>query len=364
MFKKFALVGLAALALAGCDDSLFSANAVEQQNEDPFARPAKIAIAAKTAFSLKKTFPGVTEASRNSVLAFRVAGQIDDLPVNAGQRLKEGELIARLDDTPYLNVVASRQATFDLARTRLTRTESLFEKKHVAKAALDEAKSNFASAEVALKIAKEDVGYTELRAPFDGEVARIDVERFQNVGAGTPVIQFHGNKNIDFVFNVPERLFLLFNPSKVVVHPTVDVIFDSQPDRKFTATYKEHDGLPDPVTRSFKVKATMAQPDDLIVLPGMSVTVTLDTAMISNLDTTEGVLVPLEAVFEEAGKRWVWKIDDKSEARKTEVDVFGIEDGGIRIKSGLEDGDQVIAVGVAHVTEGEKIRPYKKERGL
>lgn len=182
MMKQIAILGLGAVLLTGCNDINFTANAQEPA-EDPFARPAKIAIARKADFRLYKTFPGVTEASRNSVLAFRVAGQIEKLPARAGQVLSKGSLIAQLDQTPYLNVVADRQARFDLAKTRLTRTESLFTKKHVAKAALDEAKSNFAAAEVALKMAKDDLSYTRLVAPYDGVVAKISVERFQNVKA-------------------------------------------------------------------------------------------------------------------------------------------------------------------------------------
>ena len=364
MIKKIAMIGLSAMVLTGCNDGLFDAFAVDAKKEDQFARPAKIATAKKVAFNFSKTFPGVTEASRSSVLAFRVAGQIDELPVLSGQVLKEGDIIARLDDTPYRNVVVTRQASFDLAKTQLERTEALYKKKHVAKAVLDEAKSNFAAAEVALKIAREDVGYTTLKAPFDGEIARIDAERFQNISAGAPVIQFQGMKNIDIAFNIPEKLLLMFNPSKNVPLPIFEIAFDAHPEQKFIAKYKEHDALPDPVTRSFQVTATMPRPTELSVLPGMSVNVSVNTGhVLKNLETS-GVLVPLEAVFDEAGKKWVWKVDDENQARKTEVEVSGLEDVSVRIRSGLTDGDRVIAVGVSHVSEGLKVRPYKKERGL
>ena len=364
MFKQLLVIGLSTLLLTGCKDGLFDAIADEPLQEDPFARPAKIEAARKVAFSFYKTFPGVTEASRNSVLAFRVPGQIEALPVRAGQILKKGDVIAKLDDTHYKNVVAQQQAAFDLAQIQLTRTQSLFEKKHVAKAALDAAQSNFASAEVDLKMAKEDADYTLLRAPYDGVVARIDVERYQNVTAGAPVIQFQGRKNIDIVFNVPERLLLLFSPVGDSLNLGFDVRFDALPDRHFTALYKEHDALPDAVTRSFRVKATMPVPQELTVLPGMSVNVRADIASIAAPEGSGGVLVPLESVFEDGGKRWVWKVDDQNQVRRTEVTVFGLEDGAVRLLDGLEDGDRVIAVGVSHVAEGMKVRAYQKERGL
>ncbi len=166
------------------------------------------------------------------------------------------------------------------------------------------------------------------------------------------------------MFNVPERLLLLFHPIESALKPAFEIRFDALPEKRFTAFYKEHDALPDAVTRSFKVTATMPVPKELTVLPGMSVNVRADVAGLTAPEGSGGVLVPLESVFEDGGKRWVWKVDDQNQARKTEVDVFGLEDGAVRLLKGLEDGDRVVAVGVAHVAEGMKVRAYQKERGL
>nr|WP_319516847.1 efflux RND transporter periplasmic adaptor subunit [uncultured Cohaesibacter sp.] len=365
MSKHFMLIGLMALMLSGCNDSfLNSADANESGAEDPSARPAKIATAQRVALSLPKSFPGVTTASRKAVLSFRIDGQIEDFPVRAGQTLKKGELIARLDDEPYRVVVDSRQAAYDLAKISLERTQKLFEQKHVAQSTLDSAKSDFKSAKSALKAAQDNVKYTKLEAPFDGLVAKTYVERYQTVSAGTQIAQFLGTQNIDVEFNVPEKLFLRFNPRKLEIKPTLQVQFDALPGKSFTATYKEIDTIPDSVTRSYTVTVTMPRPDDLTVFPGMSVTASLNLATLLANSDDGGVLVPLESVFDENGKRWVWKLDDQNEAHKTEVKVYGIQDGQIRISEGLEDGDRVIAIGVSYVSEGMKVRKFKKEGGL
>ena len=284
--------------------------------------------------------------------------------MRAGQTLKKGELIARLDDEPYRVVVDSRQAAYDLAKISLERTQKLFEQKHVAQSTLDSAKSDFKSAKSALKAAQDNVKYTKLEAPFDGLVAKTYVERYQTVSAGTQIAQFLGTQNIDVEFNVPEKLFLRFNPRKLEIKPTLQVQFDALPGKSFTATYKEIDTIPDSVTRSYTVTVTMPRPDDLTVFPGMSVTASLNLATLLANSDDGGVLVPLESVFDENGKRWVWKLDDQNEAHKTEVKVYGIQDGQIRISEGLEDGDRVIAIGVSYVSEGMKVRKFKKEGGL
>nr|WP_319389423.1 efflux RND transporter periplasmic adaptor subunit [uncultured Cohaesibacter sp.] len=365
MTKNLVLLGLMAIMLSGCNSDLFSsADANETAIEDASARPAKIATAHQAALSLPKAFPGVTKASRKAILSFRVDGQIEDFPVHAGQILPKGSLIAQLDDTPYHNVVDARQADFDLAKISLERAQKLFEQDHVAKSTLDAARSTFQSAEAALKAARDNVDYTSLTAPFDGLVAKTYVERYQTVSAGMQIVQFEGTQNVDVVFNVPEKLFLRFNPKKLAIKPTLNIEFDALPGKSYPAQYKEIDTVPDSVTRSYAVTVTMPRPADLTVFSGMSVTASLNLAELLSNSDDGGVLIPLEAVFEQDGKRWVWKLDENSEAHKTEVKVYGIQDGSIRISEGLKDGDKVIAIGVSYVTEGLKVRPFKKEGGL
>jgi len=320
-------------------------------------RPAKIAIA-----QTGEGQSGITEATRRATLAFRVSGEVIELPVLAGQELTKGALIARLDDTPYRNTLSDRHAKYQLAKTEFNRQQVLFEQKHIAESRLDTARSNFEAAEAAYKLAQDDLSYTRLVAPYDGIVSRVDIDAFQNVQRQEPIVQFQGAKNIDVVFNVPENLFLRLNENNTD-EGRMKVRFDAVPDRVFDALYREHETLPDAATRSFKVTATMQRPADLTVLPGMSVTVSADLSAAFARDV-QGVLLPLESVFEEADQQWVWRLSEDNIAQKTAVQVAGIEGPDLRVIQGLEAGDRVIAVGVSHVREGQKVRPMVKERGL
>ena len=325
-------------------------------------RPAKIAIANKGNVIAQKVFPGITEASRKAVLAFRVSGQIVELPVRAGQALKKGALIARLEQSTYRNTLADRKATFDLTKIELDRQQKLYDQKHVAKSKLDVARTNFEAASAALKQAQDDLRYTRLTAPYDGMMSRIDVEAFQNIQAKEPIAAYQGTDNIDVVFNVPEDIFLRVNRENTNGGHVL-VRFDSLPGRTFDAYYREHDTLPDTQTRSFKVTVSMPLPKDLTVLPGMSVSVIVDLTKIMG-GTTSGVLVPVEAVFEDAGQTWVWKLDAEDAVRKTQVTVEKISGESAEVIEGLSDGDRVVAAGVSYLSEGQKVRSLKKERGL
>lgn len=336
----------------------------EQQGEEiQVIRPAKIATAKAHTFDPIKALPGVTEATQNSELAFRVSGQIVELPVRAAHRVKKGDVIARLDDTDYRNTLADRQARYELAKADFERQQTLFNKKHVAESALDIARSSFQAAEAALKQAKDNVGYTVLSAPYDGRIGRVYVDNFENVQAKEPIAQFQSANDLAVVFNVPERLLVrLTRENTDGGHVTVE--FDAVPGRRFDAWYREHEILPDAHTQSFKVKVVMARPTDINILSGMTATVFLDLSKVFAEENINSVLVPVEAVFEEQGQTWVWVLDDDNAAHKTAVTTKGIEGDSIRITHGLVDGARVIAGGVLYVREGQRVRPIVKERGL
>ncbi|WP_135079187.1 efflux RND transporter periplasmic adaptor subunit [Terasakiella sp. SH-1] len=355
--KIFATLAATALFLTACGGSDETENSKAE-----LVRPAKIAIAQNQAALHEKVFPGVTEATRRSTLAFRVNGQVVELPVRAGQLIKKGDLIARIDDASYRNTLADRHAKYKLAKMEFERQKVLFSQKHVAKSRLDEARSTFEAADAAYKLAKDDVSYTKLTAPYDGMISRIDIDNFQNIQAKEPIVEFQGAKEIDVVFNVPESLFLKLNKDNTNGGHVL-VRFDAMPETTFDAWYREHETVPDATTRSFKVTVSMPRPLGLTVLPGMSVTVSVNLSKVFNTNK-EGVLIPLEAVFEAEEQTWVWKLDDNNAARKTAVTTSGIEKENIRITDGLTDKDRVIAVGVTYVREGQKVRPIVKERGL
>ncbi len=325
-------------------------------------RPAKIVEVGAGSGTLTKVFPGITEANRKSELAFRVSGQINALPVRAGQELKKGDLIAHLDEARYQNVLADRKATFDLTRIELERRKKLQQKNHVSKSTLDIARTNYEGAKAALKQARDDLQYTRLTAPYDGIVSRIMVENFENIQAKQTIVLFQGNKNIDVSFNVPEDLLVRINESNTnggLVH----VKFDSVPDQVFEAHYKEHETLPDASTRSFRVVVSMPIPKDLTALPGMSVNVIVDVSQILGSQSND-LSVPVEAVFEENDGTWVWLVKSDNTVSKTRVSVKRIEGNQMLISQGLIEGNRVIAAGVDYLREGQTVRALPKERGL
>lgn len=104
----------AALVLSACNNT----ETAIPDSRGEIARPAKIVAVLSDGISVLRTFPGTLEATKRADLAFRVGGQLIELPAQAGLAVKEGDLLARLDESDFQNTLKERQARYDLAKEK------------------------------------------------------------------------------------------------------------------------------------------------------------------------------------------------------------------------------------------------------
>jgi multidrug efflux pump subunit AcrA (membrane-fusion protein) len=237
------------------------------------------------------------------------------LVAQAGLAVKEGDLLARLDESDFQNTLKERQARYDLAKVKHDQISKLKEKEFTSQLQLDQTASELKSARAALKQARDNLRYTSLVAPFDGVVARVDIDNFQAVQAKTPIIQLQADDRLDIRFSVPESLI---SQLKLIEDPAMI--------EGVCGIVRFSDFLPD--------------------------------------DVKDALLVPVEAVFEKEGAKRVWRIDPDMRAQLVSVEVGRISKGLIEITNGLNLDDRVAAAGVSYIHEGMLLRPVVKERGL
>ena len=357
--QLFLFSTLLSLCLIGCTN-----DTTDTIDKTQVVRPAKIVVAQSTTGVATRIYPGTIEASRESDLAFRVGGQIKELPAQPGRRFSQGELLAALDQTDFENTLIDRQARFKLAKSRFEKITELRKENYASRDDVDQAEADLKAAEAALATAKDNVTYTRILAPFDGVIANLSVENFQTVNANQTVLEYRGDENLDVRFNIPENLLgqlrRVENPESLCAKIT----FNAHPSKSYKACFKEYESTPDSITRSYSVAYTMPQIQEFSVLPGMAVKVELDLSdALSNLSAT-GALVPVEAVFEKDKKTWVWIVNEELNVKKSEVVIGEISHDDIIVLSGISPGDQVIAAGVSYIQDGMRVKPLTKERGL
>ncbi|GLQ33294.1 efflux RND transporter periplasmic adaptor subunit [Litoribrevibacter albus] len=346
--------------LVGCDKEI--------PVKKDIIRPAKLLMLGEANSASIRNFPGEVEASDQSVLAFRVAGELKKLPVKAGQKVEKGQLLAQLDPTDYQLQVDDRQARFDLAKVEYNRFKKMLEKKLVAISTVDQKKAQYLSTKSALDLAKQDLAYTKLTAPFAGVVSKVLVENHQNIQAQQVILHLQSDNVLTISFQLPESMIAHLNTEARDYQPVIT--FDANPGNTYLASYKEHSTEADPQTLSYEVQLEMEMPTDFNVLPGMTANVAMDMRIISTAVLPD-YQIPSSAVFSydtqtaDSKVRNVWKIDpDNHTAHLAEVQVGQLTSAGIEVFGGLKPGDIIVTAGVTNIKEGMQVRPWERERGL
>lgn len=299
------------------------------------------------------TFPGTTQAADRAELSFRVAGPLVEFPVNEGNEVVQGQLLARIDPRDYQIALAEAKASADQAEADAQRYRRLYEREAVPLSELELATARRDVARARYEQAAADLRDTELKAPFYGQVGVKYVENFEDVLAKEPILSLHNVGQVEIVVNVPEAVMAMVRGGD----PSIDATFDVAPDRSYSMSIKEFAIAADPGTQTFPVTLTMAQPEDLNILPGMTALVIVyDLALGDDEDLP--ITIPAHAVFsDDAGNAHVWVINRETSTVHRRAVRVGPVTGtdSIFILDGLDPGDTIAVAGIYELEEGQEI---------
>ncbi len=357
---RTALVASAlSLTLTGCSE-------VESQVEHTVVRPVKLIEVDGLTHSIKRSFPARIEANKQAELAFRLSGELITLPLLEGQEVKQGDVLAELDNRDAKNNLLLREADFELADADYRRKAELLKKTLISKAEFDTAKATLKSAKANLASAKDQLSYTQLVAPFSGVVAKRIIDNFQTVQAGQAILTLQRNDVVDVTIQVPESVVLeVDSKGKTVADYNPRVTFSTYPDYVYPVTFKEFSTQVSPGTQSYKAAFLLSQPKEFQVLPGMSAELSLDFSSTSS--SLGSVVLPASAisVSDASGESRIWLFDDQTGTVKpSNVTLGEVRTHGIEVLSGIDQGDKVVAAGVQHLHDGMQVKPLKWERGV
>jgi len=361
MGVRLALLLTAILLLFGCE---------QQEPPKPVAPRLVIAMRVADASGLmERTFPGRAKAAQEVNRSFRVSGPLISFPVKVGDKVKRGDVLARIDPQDYETAVRTIEGQLDREAARakraaadLTRLENIYQQDPGAtsEAAIDRAAQTRDSARAGLRslqasvtATKDQLAYTYLKAPFDGVVAETYVENFETVVAKQPILRLIDASSIEFVISVPESLISL-----APYVETINVAFDVFPGVEVAATIAEIGNEASQATRTYPVTLAMEQPEGQEILPGMAG----EASVISRPpDDTQlvGIVIPATAVFSagDKSKNFVWIIDETTKTiSRRDVEVGKLARFGVNITSGLKAGDWMVVKGVHTLDEGETVR--------
>ena len=338
------------LALLGCGEE-------PAPELPPVVRPVKTLVVGGEQ-KAELSFPGTTQASDRSILSFRVAGPLIELPVNEGDHVRRGALLARIDPVDFEITVAEARASYQKAAADYDRFKRLYEREAVPLADVELNRAMRDVAKARLEQAEVNLGYTRLTAPYSGWVGRKYVENYESVQAKEPILTVQNLDVIEIVVNVPESIMAQVGSQR---DPDLAARFETAPGHEFPLTFKEATAEADPETQTYQVTLSMPQPEVISLLPGMTAEVILGATVSAEEATADGMgfAIPALAVFADAaGQAQVWVVDTSSmtvQVRSVEIgEPAGSKD--VWAVSGLEAGETIAVTAVQELVEGDEIR--------
>ncbi|MEM9572953.1 MAG: efflux RND transporter periplasmic adaptor subunit [Pseudomonadota bacterium] len=336
------------IALSACSPS------PEIESELP-PRPTKTMIVEGVEPFETLRLPAIIEASELSVLTFQVPGQINELPVSAGDEVQQGQVLARLDDRDYRNQLASAQAAFDRADQEYERARALIDSNAIARATVDQRLADRNIAKASLDTAQKRVSDTVLKAPFAGTVAEVRSETFETIAASTPIITLQAERVSEAVVQMPASVVI---DAEQIEDLNTWIELDAAPGIEIPVLMSETVARADAATQTFEVSFAFEAPEDLLILPGMTGTL---TGQFTRSNREQSALsLPISAIMSDAGRTFVWRVDQETQSvSRRDVETGAALGNELRVLSGLQAGDQIVIAGGPYLFEGAEIRPFQ-----
>ena len=333
----------------------------ETVEEAPVVRPVKTMEVLSGNAALQRKLPGTVRAAKRSELSFKVSGPIVELPVDEGQRVKKGSLIAQIQKRDFQTAVNEAKARNLEAEKQFNRYKELYARKQVSQADYDSYRAARDIARAQLEDAKNRLQDTTLSAPFDGIISKRFVENYQKVRAQEPIANLQDIRQIEILVDVPELMMAAVREDQQI---SVTASFEAIADKSFPLTLKEFSTQADPATQTYQAVLLMDQPQEAEILPGMTATVEANVAE----DATEianSIVIPAIAVLNGAGgETFIWLLNKETNTAHKQNVVVGRLKGSsnILVTDGLQGGETVIIAGVTQLEEGMQVRPWEKQR--
>ncbi|TCR66323.1 efflux RND transporter periplasmic adaptor subunit [Bosea sp. BK604] len=323
------------------------------------ARPVRVVTVEAGKLANDVQLSGEIQAEKNVGLAFRIGGRVAERPVNVGDRVTAGQVIARLAPTLEQNAVTAAKATLeaargevDTARNTFARQERLMAQGFTTRPRFDQAlkaqetaQAQLENAEAQLELAQDRLGFTELRSGVAGIVTARNVEPGEVVQPGQVVVQLAREDGRDAVFNVPARLL-----ETQAGDSTIRVALADAATVTALGRVREIAPQADPVTRTFQVRVGLQDPPEAMRL-GSTVVGTLE------LTSDSIVSIPASALTQQGASPAVWVVDPaKSTVSLRNVDVLRFDPGQVIVSQGLEPGEIIVSGGIQALHLGQRVR--------
>jgi RND family efflux transporter MFP subunit len=280
-------------------------------------------------------------------LSFKIGGIIDVILVDEGQKVKQGQLLSRLDQLEISSRVYQARTAFKKAKRDMDRVITLYADSVATLEQKQDATTAMEIAEMNLNIAEFNLRHSSIYAPSDGRILKRFVESSELVSPGIPVFLFGATGQNWIVRAGVSDIDII----KIRLGDPADIVFPAYPEHRFKGTVTEIAEAADPVSGTFEVEIELER-DEFKLIAGFVAEIDIHPSSRKRM-----AIIPIEALVEGDGSTGhVYTVNrETSRAIKREVDIAYILENSVAIASGLEDIREVVSNGSSYLTDGADV---------
>ncbi len=294
----------------------------------------------------------VVEAVRQATLSTQVAGAIVSSTVKAGDRVRAGQELLRIDASAAQQQVVGSNAQLEAAQANLTvagkeleRQKQLFQKQYISQGALDRAQAQWEAAQAQVqaqqaqtRVAQTQTGFFSVRAPFNGVVSEVPVSLGDMAMPGRPLITLHDPSALRISAAVPQSL--MEGVQRQLKSVRYEIAGQTVPAAKETVAQL----LPsvDPVTHTAQLRIALPA-GALGLVPGMFARVWVPAENSKNVAKDGRVYLPVTAIVRRAEMTGIYVLDAQGKPRLRQVRLGRTVGSNVEVLTGVSEGDQVVS---------------------
>lgn len=294
---------------------------------------------------------GDIATDENIIIFPEYSGVLSSLLVTEGDRVKKGQLLAKVEDAGLSNQLQQLETQAQLAKTTFERRKSLWDQQIGSEMQFLESQTNYQSALESVEQTRKQLAKTEIRAPFSGEVDNVIAEEGQVVNQGQTQIMRIVNLNDMYVkAAVPENyLGSIEKGSQVIVE--IDAIGEI-----YKGVVRQVGNYIDPDTRKFTVEIALPNIDKKIK-PNL-----IADVKINNYSNPNAILIPETILQENVNGNVIAYLykpvsDSVGVAEKVILELGLNYDNEYEVETGLQAGDLIVVEGAKNIRDGQRIAP-------
>lgn len=311
--------------------------------------PVQVAPVTRGPISASLAFNSTLETESVVDIYPRINGQVDQLLVEEGDFVEAGTPLLKIDDRELRVDADEARVTLEREQADFTRTEGLFNRGLVNEQ--DYENDRFALSQAQLRADRANIryDYATVVAPFDGVISEREVQVGARVATGTKLFSFVSLQDMVAKVFVPGRYL-----TSVSADQSAEITSEFLPDVSYAAWVKRISPIIDPASGTFKVTVGVREPDGAIV-PGLFV-----RASITTEERPDALLIPKRAVVYEGGSQYVFTVR-RGRAVRLALDAGFENPTSIEVRSGLEEGDEVIVLGQSGLKDKSPLKIVEPE---